>query len=433
MASFSIHCGCSRPETEDSPTFDPTHASTIFSLFDLDDLYFCENCLQLRCPRCVLEEIVGYYCPSCLHEVLHSKLRTKVLYCPKSCSTCPRCLSVLKMVQSLDGYRREECLYCHWHKPIDPEAQSKASIISDTIFAPQQRVGDLILHYKKFISNGTRKERETSEHLHKQTMTGAQLNYEQIQECDQPKILDLEHFRVESTEGPRLVLTTEERNPNLSQYPSRLIISKTPNGDVPGLQILRSKRAKRCRACRHILTKPDSRILSTRFRIKLMASNYLPSFMLTQSDKNDAALCGGALHSSTIQIALTLTNPLLEAIEVGLATPRQTPGTQNSITLLNPELEIGANVDIGLSNATSKLYNAGTSGVSGLSISQPRSNQVQTILEITSKISDYGETLSFPIFVRVVFAPAQEGEKEKSIGFWQVLKLRSFHANPRPN
>ena len=34
---------------------------------------------------------------------------------------------------------------------------------------------------------------------------------------------------------------------------------------------LRTKRAKRCRSCRHILVKPESKLASTRYRIKLVA------------------------------------------------------------------------------------------------------------------------------------------------------------------
>ncbi len=34
---------------------------------------------------------------------------------------------------------------------------------------------------------------------------------------------------------------------------------------------LRTKRSKRCRTCRHILVKPEPKVISTRFRIRLLA------------------------------------------------------------------------------------------------------------------------------------------------------------------
>lgn len=38
-------------------------------LYPLSRLYFCEDCHQIRCPSCVQDEIVSYYCPNCLFEV----------------------------------------------------------------------------------------------------------------------------------------------------------------------------------------------------------------------------------------------------------------------------------------------------------------------------------------------------------------------------
>lgn len=42
---------------------------TDFSLFPLSRLYFCEDCHQIRCPSCVQDEVISYYCPNCLFEV----------------------------------------------------------------------------------------------------------------------------------------------------------------------------------------------------------------------------------------------------------------------------------------------------------------------------------------------------------------------------
>lgn len=38
-------------------------------LYPLSRLYFCEDCHQIRCPSCVQDEIISYYCPNCLFEV----------------------------------------------------------------------------------------------------------------------------------------------------------------------------------------------------------------------------------------------------------------------------------------------------------------------------------------------------------------------------
>src|SRR6185437_15300586 len=39
----------------------------------------------------------------------------------------------------------------------------------------------------------------------------------------------------------------------------------------PIAYLLRTKRSKRCRTCRHILSKPESKVQTTRFRIRLVA------------------------------------------------------------------------------------------------------------------------------------------------------------------
>ena len=49
---------------------------------------------------------------------------------------------------------------------------------------------------------------------------------------------------------------------------------------LPLPTLLRTKRNKRCRTCRHILVKPEAKIQSTRFRIKLVAINYIPTISL---------------------------------------------------------------------------------------------------------------------------------------------------------
>jgi len=64
-------------DDEDERTFDPRAPRSNYSLYPLEYLLFCEDCQQIRCPRCVTEETVTYYCPSCLFEVPSSNLRSE--------------------------------------------------------------------------------------------------------------------------------------------------------------------------------------------------------------------------------------------------------------------------------------------------------------------------------------------------------------------
>lgn len=73
---------------EDDRTFDPRAPRSNFSLYPLEYLLYCEDCHQIRCPRCVAEEIVTYYCPNCLFEVPSSNLKSEG---NRSVARRPRC------------------------------------------------------------------------------------------------------------------------------------------------------------------------------------------------------------------------------------------------------------------------------------------------------------------------------------------------------
>lgn len=90
-----IQCPCSNPSTAERPddagatsedegeydhddrTFDPRAPQSNYSLYPLEHLLYCEDCQQIRCQRCVNEEIVTYFCPSCLFEVPSSNIKSE--------------------------------------------------------------------------------------------------------------------------------------------------------------------------------------------------------------------------------------------------------------------------------------------------------------------------------------------------------------------
>lgn len=69
---------------DDDRTFDPRAPRSNYSLFPLEHLMYCEDCQQIRCPRCVSEEIVTYFCPACLMEVPSSTQRSEGNRCVPS-------------------------------------------------------------------------------------------------------------------------------------------------------------------------------------------------------------------------------------------------------------------------------------------------------------------------------------------------------------
>ncbi len=64
-------------EDEQERTFDPRSPRANFSLFPLEHLLYCEDCQQIKCPRCTLEEILCWYCPNCIFEVPTSLVKSE--------------------------------------------------------------------------------------------------------------------------------------------------------------------------------------------------------------------------------------------------------------------------------------------------------------------------------------------------------------------
>jgi dynactin-4 len=113
----------------------------------------------------------------------------------------------------------------------------------------------------------------------------------------------------------------------------------------PIAYLLRTKRSKRCRTCRHILSKPESKVQTTRFRIRLVALNYIPSISIKplQPTSSSSSLLS---PMKPTQFLLTFKNPLFDSVKVTLGTPAKTPGRFGSkVTVLCPQFEVGANTD----------------------------------------------------------------------------------------
>lgn len=63
-------------EDEEEQTFDPRSPRSNFSLYPPEQLLYCEDCHQIKCPRCITEEIVSWYCPNCLFETPSSMVKS---------------------------------------------------------------------------------------------------------------------------------------------------------------------------------------------------------------------------------------------------------------------------------------------------------------------------------------------------------------------
>jgi dynactin-4 len=149
----------------------------------------------------------------------------------------------------------------------------------------------------------------------------------------------------------------------------------------PTATLLRTRRSKRCRTCRHIIARPEPKMGSTRYKIRLLAQNNIPRLSLrllaptaSSAPASAFALTPAALSAQQnseyerlnpglpVQFLLTLTNPLFEAVRVSLATPVTTPGhVASRVTVLCPTFTIGAASDMWDPDAISSGGGGGSS------------------------------------------------------------------------
>lgn len=233
---------------------------------------------------------------------------------------------------------------------------------------------------------------------------------------------------------------------------------------IPSL--LRTKRSKRCSVCRHIISKPENKVTSTRFRIRLVAKSYIPSITIRPFAPTVAPVSVTSRPQypeepplrplKTYQYILTFKNPLFEDIKVTLATPNKTPGRFSSkVTVLCPQFEVDANTDMwddalkddgrdtkrkGEENngqaEAGKIWERGRNWVSIVlevipaSLRQPEENKNGSLDK--GPLKEDEDILEIPMFVRMEWeadaqnddmAPGKEkdAKETRELAYWCVL------------
>lgn len=422
---------------EKDRTFDPRNPRSNYSLYPLEHLLYCEDCHQIRCPRCVSEEVITWFCPSCLFEVPSSNIRSDGNRCMRSCYNCPVCTAPM-VVNSLDSENEKHvrlgedgeavqppgpfylsCPYCQWSTLEIGVEFEKPNNISGQLSRVQNGGKTVSTLREREKARDRRKEAEENgnklddedeydvdddgapldhdmrfsnlsafykSQLQTDTIGGAEYGYGnpstlsrimsiysgsggKKSKKDRPSAMreavgfdegfqvhnsssedkTIAHMRTAGWDG----LASPEQRPSQTHAEVRFASELRP---VPTL--LRTKRAKRCRTCRHILARPETKISSSRYKIKLLALNNIPQISLKalprQSEPTSSTPSAPLpFDYNKLQpfmanhFILTIRNPLFDAIHVTLATPAITPGRiASKVTVLCPEFEVGANTDV---------------------------------------------------------------------------------------
>jgi dynactin-4 len=534
-------------EDEEGSTFDPRNARSNYALYPLEHLLYCEDCQQIRCPRCVIEETLNWYCPSCLFEVPSSVVKSDGNRCTRNCFNCPVCVSPLT-VNSLEnpdapsatgGPYIMACPYCHWstietgiefekhtgvygqlarianggkplptpkerdkdrerrkefqarqhdaRNPLSPSQDSPTSDIdrSNSSTSRDDLFSNLSAFYKSQMDAQTPTNPFSTQDLNfsspsaysrimnmysstsakKQKRAKPTPMREAASELEGLAIYDAgsDAAAIERIKRDGWAITLSETQ-KLAQADPHVQFDDELR-PVPTL--LCTKRSKRCRSCRHILSKPESKITSTRYKIKILALSHIPRLTIralpssvppTPTSPSSAQT---AFNYSTIRsgmathFLLQLSNPLFDNIRVTLATPSTTPGkVQSRVTILCPQFEVGANTDVwddalSTSVPSASRGSAADGQVEAGKIWDRGRNWTSVVIEVIpgflrpvgqaqSEPDDLDEDedlLEIPIFVRLEFeteANAEErglgdsrgakGEKERrEEAFWTVV------------
>ena len=234
----------------------------------------------------------------------------------------------------------------------------------------------------------------------------------------------------------------------------------------PAATQLRTRRAKRCKTCRRIIARPDQKVGSMRYKIRLLAMNYIPRLSIrllhpTTALTNPAFNLRSDIPEQeklqplqTKQYVLTIRNPIFETVKVTLATPGTTPGKVASrVTILCPSFTVGPAGDVwdeALSASTQSASDGGRraamaslTGSSETSDRQPEAgkvwektrNSVSVIVEIipgslkpppsivpkteqelaSEELGEDDDVLEVPVYVRAEWeAEVKPGESAQS-------------------
>ncbi|CAH0018385.1 unnamed protein product [Clonostachys rhizophaga] len=524
-------------ENDDEHTFDPRAPRSNYSLYPLEYLLYCEECQQIRCPKCVNEEIVTYFCPNCLFEVPSSNLRSEGNRCTRSCFQCPVCTSPVQAGEipnepdpTLLGADNNPtahlsyalfCQYCNWssseigiefdrpsgipaqlakvknggepkltvkdlkeRRKENPDEGPVADELVDTelqfanlksFFQGQLSdstgvLGNLSLADGAGFSSPAALSRIMTLYTAGRGQPGRQRGppdtmREALSTDDGLRIAKLD----ESAEVKKLFRGGWDETVSREQTLAQLEPARFQDELRPTQCTLRTKRSKRCAVCRHIISKPENKVASTRFKIRLVAKNYIPSISIRPLKPTASGIPVGLRPDVQIekplkplqpcQYIVTFTNPLFESIKVTLATPNSTPGRFSSrVTLLCPEFEVDANTDMwddalrddgdlkkrddsnGQAEA-GKIYERGRNWVSVVLEVIPPSLRVEN-LDLTAKpgeavdkspLKEDEDILEIPMFIRIEWeAEAQhditgtagrdkDAREKRELAYWCVL------------
>uniref|UniRef100_A0A8C9RZE9 Dynactin subunit 4 n=1 Tax=Scleropages formosus TaxID=113540 RepID=A0A8C9RZE9_SCLFO len=316
----------------------------------LSNLYFCRYCLELRSLECVSHEVDSHYCPSCLENMPSAEAKLKKNRCA-NCFDCPCCMHTLstratnipaplpddpaKTTMKKAYYLA--CGFCRWtsrdvgmadksvasggwQEPENPHAQRIAKLIE---FYQQLAQREKLERDRKKLARrrpymplafscsvvlqekyglGTRLQRQRS------GVPLSSLSGLSLKEGEDQKEIKIEPAQAldEVEPLPEDYYTRPVNLPEVTTLRQRLLQPDFQPAGAPQMlpkhKHLLIKRSLRCRKCEHNLSKPEFNPTSIKFKIQLVALNYVPEVRIMSIPN--------LRYMKESQVLLTLTNPV---------------------------------------------------------------------------------------------------------------------------
>ncbi|XP_062909108.1 dynactin subunit 4 isoform X2 [Mobula hypostoma] len=318
----------------------------------LSQLYFCRYCHELRSLECVSHEVDSHYCPSCLENMPSAEAKLKKNRCA-NCFDCPSCMHTLstratnipaplpddpaKTTMKKAYYLA--CGFCRWTSR--DVGMADKSVASGGWQEPEnlhaQRINKLLEYYHQ-LAQREKIERDRKKLVRRRNYMplafsdkyglGTRL---QRQRAGAPLISlsgstlkdgeDHKDVKIEPAQAleeveplPEDYYTRPINLPEVTTLHQRLMQPDfqpiSASQLHPKHKHLLIKRSLRCRKCEHNLSKPEFNPTSIKFKIQLVAVNYVPEVRILTIPN--------LRYMKESQVLLTLTNPVENLTHVTL-------------------------------------------------------------------------------------------------------------------
>ncbi|MBN3289173.1 DCTN4 protein, partial [Polypterus senegalus] len=328
----------------------------------LSQLYFCRYCSELRSLECVSHEVDSHYCPSCLENMPSAEAKLKKNRCA-NCFDCPCCMHTLSTrATNIPAPLADDpakttmkkayylaCGFCRWtSRDVGMADKSVASGGWQEPDNPHSlRISKLIEYYQQ-LAQREKVERDRKKLARRRAYMplafsekyglGTRLQRQRsgapissiaglsLKENEDQKEIKIEPAQaLEEVEPlPEDYYTRPINLPEVTTLRQRLLQPDfqpiCASQLYPRHKHLLIKRSLRCRKCEHNLSKPEFNPTSIKFKIQLVAVNYIPEVRI-MSIPNLRYMKASEIFSFCFfesQVLLTLTNPVENITHVTL-------------------------------------------------------------------------------------------------------------------